>query len=53
VAYLKRDENAEDDVECVIDMGDKSINVEFSNHVYNGELQEEPETTGAVEISEE
>lgn len=40
VAYLKRSENAEDDVECVIDMVDKSVNVEFSNHMYNGELQE-------------
>lgn len=40
VAYLKWWENAEDDVECVIDMVDKSVNVEFSNHMYNGELQE-------------
>ena len=40
VAYLKRWENAEDDVECFIDMVDKSVNVEFSNHIYNGELQE-------------
>ena len=40
VAYLKRGENAEDDVECVIDMVDKSVNVEFSNHIYNWELQE-------------
>jgi len=52
VTYLKRGENAEDDVECVIDMVDKSINVEFSNHVYNGEIQEDPEITGVVEISE-
>jgi hypothetical protein len=43
VAYLKRDENAEDDVECVIDMVDKSVNVDFSNHIYNGELQEDAE----------
>lgn len=40
VTYLKWWENAEDDVECVIDMVDKSVNVEFSNHIYNGELQE-------------
>ena len=40
VAYLKRWENAEDDVECVVDMADWSVNVEFSNHMYNGELQE-------------
>jgi hypothetical protein len=37
---LKRWENAEDDVECVIDMVDKSVSVEFSNHIYNWELQE-------------
>ena len=43
VAYLKWWENAEDDVECVIDMVDKSVNVDFSNHIYNWELQEEPE----------
>jgi len=43
VAYLKRWENAEDDVECVIDMVDKSVNVDFSNHIYNGELQEDAE----------
>jgi hypothetical protein len=43
VAYLKRGENAEDDVECVIDMVDKSVNVEFSNHIYNWELQEDSE----------
>ena len=40
VTYLKWWENAEDDVECVVDMVDKSVNVEFSNHIYNGELQE-------------
>ena len=40
VAYLKRWENAEDDVECVVDMVDWSVNVEFSNHMYNWELQE-------------
>lgn len=43
VAYLKWGENAEDDVECFIDMIDKSVNVDFSNHIYNGELQEETE----------
>ena len=43
VDYLKRWENAEDDVECVVDMVDKSVNVEFSNHIYNGELQEDIE----------
>jgi hypothetical protein len=40
---LKRGENAEDDVECVVDMVDKSVNVNFSNHIYNGELQEDSE----------
>ena len=39
VEYLKRWENAEDDVECVVDLVDWSVNVEFSNHMYNGELQ--------------
>ena len=39
VTYLKRWENAEDDVECVVDMVDKSVTVDFSNHLYNGELQ--------------
>jgi len=43
VVYLKWWENAEDDVECVIDMVDKSVSVDFSNHIYNGELQETPE----------
>jgi hypothetical protein len=43
VTYLKRGENAEDDVECVVDMVDKSVNVNFSNHIYNGELQEDSE----------
>ena len=41
--HVTREENwdvAEDDVECVIDMVDKSVNVEFSNHKFNGELQE-------------
>ena len=40
VAYLKRGENAEDDVECIVDMVGKSVNVNFSNHTYNWELQE-------------
>jgi hypothetical protein len=43
VSYVKRWEKAEDDEECVIDMVDKSVSVEFSNHIYNGELQETPE----------
>ena len=43
VTYLKRGENAEDDVECIVDMVDKSVNVEFSNHIYNWELQETSE----------
>jgi len=43
VAYLKWWENAEDDVECIVDMVDKSVNVEFSNHIYNWELQETSE----------
>lgn len=43
VAYLKWWENAEDDVECVVDMVDKSVTVNFSNHIYNGELQEDTE----------
>ena len=32
-------EVAEDDVNCFIDMVDGSVNIEFSNHLYNGELQ--------------
>ena len=40
---------AEDNVECVIDMVDKSVNVEFSNHKFNGELQD----VAAEEVSEE
>jgi hypothetical protein len=40
---LKWWENAEDDVECFIDMVDKSVNVSFSNHMYNWEIQEEVE----------
>ena len=40
VAYLKWWEKAEDDVEWVIDMVDKSVSVDFSNHIYNWELQE-------------
>ena len=34
VKYLKWWENAEDDVECVIDMVDKSVTVDFTNHNY-------------------
>ena len=45
VAYLKWWENAEDDVECVVDMVDWSVNVEFSNHIYDGELQEKRTVT--------
>ena len=45
VTYLKWWENAEDDVECVVDMVDWSVNVEFSNHIYNGELQEKRTVT--------
>ena len=48
VTYLKRWENAEDDVECVVDMVDKSVSVEFSNHIYNGELQEDSEVAEVV-----
>ena len=44
VTYLKRGENAEDDVECIIDMADKNVTVDFSNHIYNWELQEILET---------
>ena len=40
--HVTREDNwniAEDDVQCFIDMVDWSINVEFSNHRYNWELQ--------------
>ena len=47
VTYLKWWENAEDDVECVVDMLDRVVTVEFSNHVYNWELQEERTVTDA------
>ncbi len=47
VTYLKWWENAEDDVECVVDMVDRLVTVEFSNHIYNGELQEERTVTDA------
>ena len=43
VKYIKRWEAAEDDVECFIDMVDWSINVDFTNHMYNGELQNDEE----------
>ena len=39
VVYTKQWESAEDDVECVIDMVDWNVSVEFSNHIYNWELQ--------------
>ena len=41
--HVTREENwnsAEDDVQCIIDMVDRSVNIEFSNHIYNWELQE-------------
>lgn len=47
VTYLKWWENAEDDVECIVDMVDWSVIVEFSNHIYNGELQEQRTVTDA------
>lgn len=49
--HVTREENwdvAEDDVECVIDMVDKSVNVEFSNHKFNGELQETEVVCGNI-----
>ena len=49
VSYVKRWEKAEDDVECVVDMVDKSVSVEFSNHIYNWELQEDSEVAEVVE----
>ena len=33
------------DKQCYIDMVDKSVNVEFTNHKFNGELQEEDTCT--------
>jgi hypothetical protein len=39
VSYVKQWEEAEDDVQCIIDMVDNSVNIEFSNHIYNWELQ--------------
>ncbi len=50
---MKRWEKAEDDVECVIDMVDKSVSVEFSNHIYNGKIQEDSEDIEATEVVEE
>ena len=41
VVYIKQWETAEDDVECVVDMVDWSVTVEFSNHMYNWKLQED------------
>ena len=43
---------AEDDVECVIDMVDWSVNVIFSNHMYNWELQEEAVVEDEETVSE-
>ncbi len=43
VIYSKWWKKDEDDVECYIDMVDKSVNVSFSNHTYNWEIQEEVE----------
>ena len=43
VDYLRQGEKVEDEVECFIDMVDKSVNVDFLNYEYNGELQEIPE----------
>jgi hypothetical protein len=41
--HVTREEDwniAKDDVQCFIDMVDQSVNIEFSNHMYNWELQE-------------
>jgi len=43
VTYEKQWESAEDDVQCIVDMVDSSVNIEFTNHIYNGELQNEEE----------
>ena len=48
VVYTKQWESAEDDVECIVDMVDWSVNVEFSNHIYNWELQ--VDTTESVDM---
>ncbi|MCR5412964.1 MAG: hypothetical protein K6E76_08535 [Patescibacteria group bacterium] len=37
----EQDNIAEDDAQCIIDMVDHSVNIEFSNHKFNGELQNE------------
>ena len=34
-------ETAEDDIQCIVDMVDWSVNIEFTNHIYNWELQDE------------
>ena len=42
--HLIREEQnniAEDDAQCIIDMVDHSVNIEFLNHKFNGELQNE------------
>ena len=39
VSYLKWWEHAEDDVECSVDIKEKTVDVKFSNHMYNWELQ--------------
>ena len=53
VEYTKQWESAEDDVECIVDMVDSSVNIEFSNHIYNGELQEEVVIDSSSEIYSE
>ncbi len=40
VAYLKRWEKAEDDLECIINIQDGSVNINLSNHIYSWESQE-------------
>ena len=40
VSYLKWWEHAEDDVECSVDIKEKTVDVKFSNHIYNWELQD-------------
>ena len=51
VVYTKQWESAEDDVECVVDMVDWSVNVEFSNHIYNWELQVDTEESLDVPVA--
>jgi hypothetical protein len=33
-------------------MVDKSVSVEFSNHIYNGKIQEDSEVTEETEVTE-